>query len=493
MLRHALAGSAAILLASTALARAEVDARAVWSDWQGVYARLGGTLEAASEDYADGTLTLAGVTATSEIGEDVSTVEYGDIAMVELDDGTMRIDVPESYAMSQEVAVGEETVEMAFEGTNESLSILVSEADGVRSYDVAADAMTIAFTQPATEDSPEMDVSMRLSGVASTYRSGVGGDPDAFEQDIAAEEAGFAVDLDPGEDEGGPVVMTYAATGMTGTMGGTYGEIPDGPIASLAQMGVEYSGELTHSGSTISVSGLSPQGPFAVDGTSASGTMAFAMGAEAVSYELRSVDAAMDLSLPIFPAPIAVAMAELSTSTAVPMGADEAEKPFGFALALRELTLDDALWALFDPTGQLPRDPATLAVALDGTAVMAVDIFGDPEAMAALEGPPGELRTMNLTELALTLGGAALEGSGALTFPNATPVPEPVGTIELSLEGGFALIDSLVALGLVPAQQAGFVKGMAGAVARPAGDDRLESTIEFSPGGGISANGMPLR
>ena len=35
--------------------------------------------------------------------------------------------------------------------------------------------------------------------------------------------------------------------------------------------------------------------------------------------------------------------------------------------------------------------------------------------------------------------------------------------------------------------------GMAGVVARPAGEDALESTIEFTEGGGIVANGLPLR
>ncbi len=154
--------------------------------------------------------------------------------------------------------------------------------------------------------------------------------------------------------------------------------------------------------------------------------------------------------------------------------------------------MDDAIWNLFDPAEELPRDPATVVLDFAGTAVMNVDLFGDPEAMAALEGPPGELKSLTLTQLLVTLAGAELRGSGDLAFPVPATPPAPVGTIDLALDGGFALIDRLVAIGLVPAQQAAFVKGGAGAIARPVGDDQLESTIEFTEGGGISANGMPL-
>ncbi|MGB3409461.1 MAG: DUF2125 domain-containing protein, partial [Jannaschia sp.] len=117
---------------------------------------------------------------------------------------------------------------------------------------------------------------------------------------------------------------------------------------------------------------------------------------------------------------------------------------------------------------------------------------GDPEARASA-GAPGELKTLDLNPLQVSLAGAELTGEGSVEFPTPGPVPQPVGSVTLSLTGGLALIDKLVALGFLPPEQAAFAKGMAGVVARPVGEDALESLIEFTPGGGITANGMPLQ
>ena len=495
MSKHAFAGSVALLLATTAVARADVDARTIWSDWQETFAGFGGTLSAGSEDFADGTLTLRDVTSSSEIGEGASSTTYGTVTMVEQGDGTVRIEVPASFETVQTVTVEEETVEQTIRFENAGLTVVASEEAGVRSYDVSAESVSAAFEQPPVGEAPAVESTVSMTGLASTYRSGMGGDADAFEQSLTAEA--FAVAFGGGEGgDGTEAAMdgTYRATGISGEVTGSFGPVSDGPIVGLADLGLVYDGAFRHAGSTLTVAGTGPQGDFAVDGTSASGEVRTAIGDGAFVNEVRSAEPEMTLTVPAFPVPIEVSMAELSSATTLPMGEPTGdEQPFALELALRDLMVDDAIWAAFDPTGQLPRDPASFVLALEGSAVMAVDMFGGPEAMAEAEGVPGKFRSLDLTELTLTVAGAALRGSGALTFPNATPVPEPVGTIELTLEGGFALMDKLVALGFVPAEQAAFVKGMAGAVTRPVGDDQLRSTIEFTEGGGISANGLPLR
>ena len=83
--------------------------------------------------------------------------------------------------------------------------------------------------------------------------------------------------------------------------------------------------------------------------------------------------------------------------------------------------------------------------------------------------------------------------SATATPPTGICPFAPVGQIDLKLEGGFALLDGLVAIGVFPAQQATFLRGMIGAVARQTGDDTLETTIAFTEGGGITANGLPVR
>jgi hypothetical protein len=48
--------------------------------------------------------------------------------------------------------------------------------------------------------------------------------------------------------------------------------------------------------------------------------------------------------------------------------------------------------------------------------------------------------------------------------------------------------------GLVPIEQLAMARGLMGAFTRPGAEpDTVESTIQFTEGGGISANGVPLQ
>lgn len=494
MPKHAFSGPVALLLATTAIAHADVDARTIWSDWQETVARFGGTLDAGSETFADGTLTLSDITISTETAEDDTRIDYGTIRMIEQGDGTVRIELPAKIDTTQEIEAGDEKITQELSVATEGQSLVASETDGVRSYDMSGDMVTVRVEQTGAADTPPTVTTVVMTGLASLSRSGVGGNPQSFAQDLTAETLTMTVDVAAQGDSGGePVTVRYAATGISGDITGDYGPPRSGPLKGLSNLGIGYDGTFRHSGSTLSVAGDGPEGAFSVDGTSSSGETTMRLGTGSLTYAVRSDAPKMTIKAPNFPVPVAVSLTEISTSTTLPLGVSGAEQPFGVVLALRDLVIDDAIWALFDPTGQLPRDPATLVVDVDGAAVMSVDIFGDPEAMAAADGPPGEVKTLNLNDLTLTALGAALHGTGALTFPEPKPIPEPIGKIELSLDGGFALMDKLVALGFVPAEQAAFIKGMTGAVARPAGDDKLESTIEFTPGGGINANGLPLK
>jgi hypothetical protein len=87
-----------------------------------------------------------------------------------------------------------------------------------------------------------------------------------------------------------------------------------------------------------------------------------------------------------------------------------------------------------------------------------------------------------------------LSGTAELSFAPGQIVPMPVGSADLRLSGGNALLDALMAGGLVPSDQGAFVRGMANVFARPgATPDTLESTVEFGADGSITANGIPLQ
>ena len=91
-----------------------------------------------------------------------------------------------------------------------------------------------------------------------------------------------------------------------------------------------------------------------------------------------------------------------------------------------------------------------------------------------------------------------LTGTGAFTFDNTDlvtfdGVPAPTGKMELTLKGGNGLLDKLVAMGLIPSDQAMGARMMMAMFAKPGdGEDTLNSTLEFKDKG-FFANGQRLQ
>ena len=121
---------------------------------------------------------------------------------------------------------------------------------------------------------------------------------------------------------------------------------------------------------------------------------------------------------------------------------------------------------------------------------------------AALESgsktAPGLLNSLNLNQLSVKLAGAELTGAGAFTFDNSDMTtfpgtPLPTGKIDLKAVGLNALIDKLVAMGLVPKDQA--LQGrmvLAMFANTSATSDEMTSTLEFKDKH-FFANGQQLQ
>ena len=485
--------AAAAFLAAAPMAHAQARAPDIWADWQGVSGRFGGTLDAGSSDYAGGTLTLRDVTFRTEGTGARTSADLGTITMTEQEDGSVDIALPARFETRGTAPADGGEIEQTTTIENEALTIVAQEDEGRRTYDIDADAMTVVMETVAAvaeETAEPTRVTLRLDGIESEILTGLGAAGDGFEQSYSVDGmevvSGYA-----GEE--GALSFTYALTGVTSDVEGRYGEGTGGEVRSLADLDIAYAGTVEHSGSTLEVAAETPDGPLDISGSAEAGTIAFDLAETSLSYSLTSTGGAVTAQLPGFPLPVDLSMREVRSAFSLPRGETGTEQPFGFEIALRDLEVDDVLWSLFDPAGELPREPATVEFDLDGTAVMDVDLFGDPAAAEALDGPPGALRSLTLNTLLVALAGAELRGSGAVTFAEGVEPPEPVGTVDLALDGGFALLDRLVALQLITPQQAAFVKGMAGAVAETVGEDALETTVEFLPGGAVTANGMPVK
>jgi len=467
---------------------AALTAPELWADWQETMAGLGTELTATSEDYADGTLVLVDVTDSGDLSGSASRTSYGDVTLVEQADGSVRIDVPAVMEVVSETDVEGEAVGFTMRVESEDFLNVARDEGDVRVYDSTAGSLTYGFDElPMPEDEgDEFDGSFRLTMTDYASVTRIAPD-DTYEStldgslSIVAEGSGETA-----------FQLSYELAEIDGTITGTVPDFgPEPDMTDIASLGLFYDLDLSHGGSTLSFSGETETGPAQVDGTSTGGTVATSLTEEGLGYAVSSTGIAVTITPPGFPLPMNLSAAELGSSFDMPLAVTGEPAPFGMSVIVDELTVDESLWALFDPTGQLPRDAATLRLQLDGTATVIANIL-DPEEMAALgDGAPATPHSLDITELLVSAAGAELTGTGSLTFPDPATNPMPLGAATLGLTGGFALLDRLVALGFVPPAQSAIIRGMAGAVTESVGEDALRSELEFTEGG-ILANGLPL-
>ncbi|MEL7027465.1 MAG: DUF2125 domain-containing protein, partial [Pseudomonadota bacterium] len=258
---------------------------------------------------------------------------------------------------------------------------------------------------------------------------------------------------------------------------------------------------LTHGAADYKVSGTDPSGTFNLTSTAASGTFDGDISSDGLTYGGGNTDLNVAMSGSSIPFPqLTFSIAESEGRLAMPVSAGEEAGDFGLLLKIVDLEMSDAIWGMFDPAQQLPRDPATLVVDIAGKAKWFIDIF-DPEVQENMTPGemPGEVETLDINALQLTVAGAELTGEGAFEFDNSgsgafAPAPSPFGTLSLELTGGNGLLDTLVVMGLIPQEQAMGARMMLGLFARPgAGEDSLVSTIEVGKDGSVSANGQRIR
>ncbi|MFD2813776.1 DUF2125 domain-containing protein [Paracoccus aerius] len=238
------------------------------------------------------------------------------------------------------------------------------------------------------------------------------------------------------------------------------------------------------------------QGSFATGASD----LSFSLSGQGMGYKASSADAKAEMTLGTLPFPISYAVEQISAELQIPVTKGDSAQPFKLAYALEGLTFADAIWNLFDPQNQLPRDPASLTVDLSGDAVLNQDLFDQtqPQLQTDENGMPVEQtpfapRNLAVNRVALDAVGAKAEITGSLAFgdnPN-----EPVGTLNGTFQGVNGLMDKVVAMGLVPEEQMMGMRMMLAMFAKPAegNPDQLTSEIEFREGGQIFANGQQVK
>jgi hypothetical protein len=270
-------------------------------------------------------------------------------------------------------------------------------------------------------------------------------------------------------------------------------------FAGALRAGAAIASDMAHGAMDLTIDVVEPAGTSRVTAVATGGGLTVMIDEAGLQYGLSGTGTALTLSGPEIPFPeLKLNYAEIAMNLVMPLLASP--EPGEFALLTRfvDLSVSEDLWAMIDPTGVLPHDPATLILDTKGTARLTTDLV-DEAAMATLgQAAPGEIQSLDLTELTLTAAGAALTGSGAVTFDNTDlvtfdGVPAPTGRIDMQLRGGNGLLDRLVTMGVLSGDDANGARLMLSLFANAGpGEDELTSTIEFKDKG-LFANGQRLQ
>jgi len=161
-------------------------------------------------------------------------------------------------------------------------------------------------------------------------------------------------------------------------------------------------------------------------------------------------------------------------------------------IALRNVVVSESIYSMFDPAENITRSPINVVANLSANVQPAVDWANPQASMSGNPADVGVVQDITINEVLITAGGAEITATGDATIDNSMGFPFPTGKVTVTAAGVQALVNGLVAMGVIPQDQAGMAMGMMMAFARP-GDaaDEFISDIEFSPEG-ITANGVPL-
>ncbi len=499
----ALGGATAFFLGTTSLAQADVTGAEVWDNWKIGGNSIGQVLTPGSVTQTGDTLTISDLQISMAAPEvDIS----GTIAMVEFrdrDDGTVAVTFSPSYRMTiKATPEDEDAVDMVIDVSQSGMTMVASGGDGEIAYDFLAPEMTVNLVSVVV-DGEQADVSVTgvISGMNGNYTLTEGDMPivssrfnaENFAMDVAATEP---------DDGGGNFAMTITVADITSeSTAAMTPMIASDNLSAMLAAGFSVTGSFTHGAAGYGIDFADGADTFQLQSSADGGALDLVMDDEALGYSISNTGLSVVFSGSDIPLPeVAFDLGEIGFDFLMPSTVSDKPSEFGLGITLADLGVSDMIWGMVDMTGALPHDPATLIVDLSGNMNWLIDIFDPAVAESLGDEVPAELQDLTLNDLTLSVAGAELTGTGDFTFDNSDletfdGLPAPTGAIDLKLVGGNALLDALVAMGMLPEDQAMGARMTMGLFARPGdGEDTLVSKIEVDGAtGAISANGQRLQ
>ena len=498
-------GTALGLLMAPGAAFADISHADVWANLSSYVSTVGGVLTADTSSVG-GTTSYDNITASFNLplGSGTLSIKTGSLDMTETADGLVEIRYPETVEMQVDFVIhGETSGSLTGTGTSANQITIASGAAGDITYEYSADSYAFTIGDVQIERMPadlfDLTGQMTMNGVFAKATITQGNliqiTGESFYEDYVMEYSLVSPDMgdQSSVQTGKDVSAEYALMLPTGGMSvmNLAAALRDG----LSITATTESGAMSARGNQ-----QDPMiGTINTDFTASGSDMELRFDQDGLAIDATATGYDITAELPeMLPFPISAKIDGAEMGYEMPLSSQDAPGAYGMLISLAGLSVDESLWGMVDPTGQLPHDPADLTIDISGNVAVLQDLL-DIEKMAMADAPPVELRDMTINSLLLSIAGAEFTGAGSFSFDNSDyatfdGIPAPTGALDLQLIGGNGLMDKLVAMGLLPQEQAMGARMMMGLFATPGeGEDSLTSKIEIDGAtGAISANGQRL-
>ena len=486
-------------------ALAAVTPEEVWESWQAMSTSAGQDLTIGSTARNGDTLEVTGlvITHADDLGGSFSAT-FDKLAFKDNGDGTVTVTMPESYPLALAFPTdGEGPSSLKLTVAQPGLVILAGGSATETKYDFTAPTVTVTLDEAKDQAGAVLDTkaSVALTEATASYLVATSGETMNLDSSFAIKA--LALNLSgqnmDGAADGGTGTLTMSLSDMAGTTKGTFlGAEIMANMATALNSGFTSDSAFSFGGMTINLDATDASGPMKLVGSAAGGGLVLAMDKLRVNYGSSLKGASFTVSGAEIPFPeVVIGFGETAFNVLMPASKSDTPQDFAFLTKMVDFTVSEDVWGLLDPGATLPRDPATIIFDVKGTGFWKQDIM-DPEVQMDGPTPPGELTSLDLTQILAKAAGAEVSATGGLTFDNTDlatfgGVPKPTGVINVDIKGVNALIDNLIALGILPDDQAMGARMMLGMFTRPgAAPDEVTSVVEFKDGG-LFANGQQLQ
>jgi hypothetical protein len=479
-------------------AHAALTADQVWQSWKDAATMIGVEVTAATENKDGGKLTLNGVTI-APAGEE--GIKISDMVLTEQSDGSVTI-APGASIGAEWSDYGSGSVKLVHDG----LTLTAREDGGGLVYDFSAAKLDVVYdtTTPgySFDETPPPDMkssgTFGFSGLTGVYSDRPGTNR-SFGLELKADQLAYDTVMDDPMMELKQTTKSVTdnvelAVGLTMPSAISLADIMQpSDFGTALKEGLALTMTTKQGDSNGSMNQESPYFPMNMAIKAGGGDASLVFNKD--TFNVQSVGTGLELEVTsdAMPAPVKVTSGPIQFGLTTPVIAGDVAGDYGVVMKLSQFTVNEEAWALVDPTGALKRDAADLAVDISGKTKFDLVAMIEADEMG-MEPPMPAPESLNITELGLKVAGAALGGTGAFTFDNSMGIPMPLGEANVSITGANALIDGLIATGLMAQEDAMGARMMMGAFMSPgAGPDELTSKIEARPGFEIYVNGQRIQ